>query len=92
VTPNAVLGFQAAWSPPPGLMDSRLFRILFGSRPHPLRLAASKEDRIPNAAATRLMMNNYPPVLQRWINRHGGLTPTMIYLRGKELAAIIPQC
>jgi hypothetical protein len=92
VTPKAVLGFQAAWKPPPGPMDSRLFRILFGSPPRPLRLEVSKEDRIPSAAATQFMMNTYPPVLQQWINQHGGLTPTMIYLRGKELAAIVPKC
>ena len=90
VTPKAVLGFQAAWKPPPGLRDIPLFRIF--APPRPLRLAVSKEDRIPNAAATQLMMNNYPPVLQQWINQHGGLTPKLIYLRDKELAAIVPKC
>jgi hypothetical protein len=49
-------------------------------------------DRIPNAKATEFMMNTYPPVLQEWINRHGGLTPQLIYLRGNELAAIVPKC
>jgi len=38
------------------------------------------------------MMNTYPPVLQQWINQHGGLTPKLILLRGKELAAIVPKC
>jgi hypothetical protein len=86
VTAKAVLGFQAAWKPPPGLRDISLFRIF--APPRSLRLAVSKEDRIPNAAATQLMMNNYPPVLQQWINQHGGLAPKLIYLRDKELAAI----
>jgi len=52
----------------------------------------SEADKIPNARATQLMMNIYPPVLQQWINQHGGLTPKLIYLRGKELAAIVPKC
>jgi hypothetical protein len=38
------------------------------------------------------MMNTYPPELQQWINQHGGLTPKLILLRGKELAAIVPKC
>lgn len=52
----------------------------------------SPADRIPNAKATQYMMNIYPPALQQWINRHGGLTPKLIFLRGKELAAIVPKC
>jgi hypothetical protein len=64
----------------------------------PIRIAAAlvlrtnKADRIPSAAASRHMMNIYPPTLQQWINEHGGLTPNMIYLKGNELAAIVPKC
>jgi hypothetical protein len=46
----------------------------------------------PAPTATQLMMNTYPPKLQQWINQHGGLTPKLILLRGKELAAIVPKC
>jgi len=93
VTPQAVLGFQAAWKPPPGadVGNPGLFGI-FGSRPRPLRLNISKADRIPHDTATQFMMNTYPPELQQWINQHGGLTPKLILLRGKELAAIVPKC
>jgi hypothetical protein len=70
-----VLGFQSAWTPPPGFTG----RI-------------SEADKIPSAGATQHVMNIYPPVLQQWINQHGGLTPKVIYLRGKELAAIVPKC
>ena len=76
MTPKAVLGFQSAWTPPPGMAG--------GIPP--------EADRIPNAKATQFMMNTYPPVLQQWINLHGGLTPKLIYLRGNELAAIVPKC
>jgi hypothetical protein len=51
-----------------------------------------KADRIPNFAATQDVMNTYPPLLKQWINRHGGLTPNMIYLKGDELDAIVPKC
>jgi hypothetical protein len=82
VTPQAVLGFQSAWKPPTEMTGTA----------RPLRLSIPKEDRIPNATATQVMMNTYPPVLQQWINQHGGLTPKLILLRGKELAAIVPKC
>jgi hypothetical protein len=49
-------------------------------------------DRIANDKATRALMEMYPPVLQQWIIQHGGLTPELIYLKGKELTAIVPQC
>jgi len=42
--------------------------------------------------ATRHMMEIYPPELQNWIGRHGGLTPRMIFLRGSELAEFVPTC
>jgi hypothetical protein len=76
VTPKAVLGFAEAWTPAPGTTDA----------------PNNKADRIPNAAASRYVMNTYPPVLQQWINRHGGLTANMIFLKGNELAAIVPKC
>ena len=82
VTPQAVLGFQAAWNSPPGM-------TVIG---RPLRLSIPAADRIPNDKATQALMDLYPPVLQQWINQHGGLTPKLILLRGKELAAIVPKC
>ena len=37
-------------------------------------------------------MELYPADVRSWIGRHGGLTPQMIYLQGRELAAIVPPC
>jgi hypothetical protein len=34
----------------------------------------------------------YPSQIRRWISRHGGLTAKVIYLEGKELAAMYPPC
>jgi hypothetical protein len=42
--------------------------------------------------ATQHMMSIYPTEVQNWINRHGGLTPHMMFLRGAELAAYVPTC
>jgi hypothetical protein len=38
------------------------------------------------------MMEIYPPDLRSWIARRGGLTAKMIYLQGRDLAAIVPPC
>jgi len=43
---------------------------------------------VPTRAGTRLVMRLYPPAIRSWIDRHGGLTPRIIALRGRELAAL----
>jgi len=66
-TPNAALGFHAAWTPTrTGIRTSVL--------------------------ATRAMMDVYPQNVRRWIGRQGGLTRRMIFLRGQELALMVPTC
>jgi len=37
-------------------------------------------------------MKTYPAPVRAWIARHGGLTPKMMYLRGRDLAAIVAPC
>lgn len=41
---------------------------------------------------TRLLWEIYPSNIRSWIKRKGGLTPRMIYLRGKELASMYATC
>src|SRR6185437_10246927 len=41
---------------------------------------------------TQLLMANYPPQVRKWIARRGGLTQQMMFLRGRELAAMYPTC
>jgi hypothetical protein len=43
-------------------------------------------------AATQSMMDVYSAPLRSWINRHGGLTPKMIFLRGRELTGMVNTC
>lgn len=67
-TPNAVLGFHAAW-----MFDN-------------------SGKRIVSASGTQDLMNTYPAPVRAWIAQHGGLTPKMMYLRGRDLATIVAPC
>ena len=42
--------------------------------------------------ATRIVTASYPSGVRGWIKKRGGLTQKLIYLRGKELAALYPRC
>ena len=42
--------------------------------------------------ATRTVTASYPPSVRSWIKKRGGLTQKVIYLRGRELAALYPRC
>src|SRR6266481_4997754 len=48
--------------------------------------------RVVSASGTQDLMNTYPAPVRAWIAHHGGLTPRMIYLRGRDLAAIVAPC
>jgi hypothetical protein len=52
----------------------------------------ARRSLIPTRAGTRLVMRLYPPAIRNWIERHGGLTPQIIGLRGRELAALYNTC
>lgn len=47
---------------------------------------------VPTRAGSRLVMRLYPPAIRHWINAHGGLTPHLISLRGRQLAALYRTC
>lgn len=47
---------------------------------------------VPSRAATQLLMDIYPEHVRTWITRRGGLSPKMMYLSGRELAAMYPIC
>lgn len=48
--------------------------------------------RIRDPIGTEIFWLVYPAEIRRWISRHGGLNSRVIYLEGKELAAIYPPC
>jgi hypothetical protein len=41
---------------------------------------------------TRLLWELYPNSIRQWIARKGGLTPKMIFLRGRELRSLYAGC
>jgi hypothetical protein len=47
---------------------------------------------VPTRAGSRLVMRLYPASIRDWIDRHGGLTPRLIELRGRELTALYRTC
>lgn len=54
-------------------------------------------DRPPDVTdrdetATGIVWDHYPRAVRAWINRHGGLTGTLITLQGAELSGVVPAC
>ena len=47
---------------------------------------------IPNPEATRMLYSMYPSQVQHWIANRGGLSPRMIFLRGRQLETIYRPC
>ena len=47
---------------------------------------------IMNPGATKELFSMYPSEVRRWIASRGGLTPHMIFLRGKQLEAMYRPC
>ena len=47
---------------------------------------------ITDREATMMLYSMYPMPVQRWIAARGGLTPQMIFLRGKVLHAMYKAC
>src|SRR6202000_883031 len=47
---------------------------------------------VTNPEATQMLYSMYPAAVRHWISRRGGLTPRMIFLRGKELQALYKPC
>jgi hypothetical protein len=41
---------------------------------------------------TKAMNATYPANVRAWIQRHGGLSSNLIYLKGNELRALYPRC
>lgn len=47
---------------------------------------------VTSTLGTQALWNIYPGQVRRWINHHGGLSRTMIYLQGRDLASVVPAC
>ncbi|MGY8680405.1 hypothetical protein Q2941_21760 [Bradyrhizobium sp. UFLA05-153] len=47
---------------------------------------------VTNPEATQMLYAMYPSHVRRWISQRGGLTPHMIFLRGRQLQAMYKPC
>lgn len=47
---------------------------------------------VTNPEATQMLYSMYPSAVRRWIAARGGLTPHMIFLRGKQLMSMYKPC
>ena len=47
---------------------------------------------VPTRSGSRLVMRLYPAEIRDWIQRHGGLRPKLIMMRGRELAERYASC
>lgn len=47
---------------------------------------------VTNPEATQMLYLMYPKPVRRWISQRGGLTPHMIFLRGKALQSLYKPC
>jgi hypothetical protein len=47
---------------------------------------------VTNREATDMLYSMYPSQVQRWIAQRGGLTPRMIFLRGRQLMNMYKPC
>ena len=47
---------------------------------------------IPNPEATQMLYSMYPSQVRRWIANRGGLSPRLIFLRGRQLEAMYRPC
>src|SRR5580698_4067929 len=47
---------------------------------------------VPTREGSALVMHLYPAQVRNWIAHHGGLTPHLIELRGRELSALYRTC
>jgi len=63
-------------------------RLGFHAAWHPDQVGREATDQ----DGTDLLMSVYPQPVREWINRHGGLSPRLIYLSGGELASMYPKC
>ena len=47
---------------------------------------------VPTREGSALVMRLYPGTIRSWIGRHGGLTPKLMMLRGRELTSLYKTC
>jgi hypothetical protein len=52
----------------------------------------ARHTLVPTRQGTAVIMRLYPPEIRERIERHGGLKPQIMAMRGKELSALYDMC
>ena len=47
---------------------------------------------VPSSVGTQALWDMYPAHVRKWINGRGGLSSKMVFLRGRELLSMYPEC
>jgi hypothetical protein len=47
---------------------------------------------VPSSVGTQALWDMYPAHVRKWIQARGGLSPKMMFLRGRELMSMYPEC
>src|SRR4030081_1692499 len=55
---------------------------------HAARDCGANGRAVTNPEATQMLYSMYPSEVRRWISKRGGLTPRMIFLRGRPLMGL----
>ncbi|RAI24627.1 hypothetical protein CH340_26055, partial [Rhodoplanes serenus] len=59
---------------------------------HAAWLPDGNGNRVTSKVATQALWGLYPSGVRRWIAQRGGLTPNMLMMQGRDLAALVPPC
>jgi hypothetical protein len=57
-----------------------------------LRFPDIDGTRVYSAGITQDFVKELPPRIQKWLADHGGLQPSLVWLKGKELYDLVPLC
>jgi hypothetical protein len=59
---------------------------------HAAWVPGANGEHVTSTSATRMMWDIYPGNVRRALARRGGLSRKMIFMRGREVAALYPRC
>ena len=58
----------------------------------PPGISSANGRAVTNAEATQMLYAMYPSQVKRWIRQRGGLTPHMLFLKGRQLQSMYKPC
>jgi hypothetical protein len=59
---------------------------------HAAWMPGPRGQPVPSSVGTQALWDMYPQTVRRWIKARGGLSPKMMFLRGRELMSMYREC